>query len=153
MRSIPRPRLRRQRGSALIEFAITFVILFPLMAGVFEFGYAFFIYNQLKNAVREGSRYASLITYDSATATYSDAFGNAVRNMAVYGNPAGGTTPNIPRLTTAHVALSVTFTNGVPAAVTVSIRGYSLDTIFKTFVLNKPSCTFPYVGRYAPIGT
>lgn len=143
---------RRRRGSAVLEFALTFVVLFPMMLGVFEFGYAFFLYNQLKNAVREGSRYASLATYDSSTAAYTDAYGNSVKNMVVYGSPTGGTQPLIPRLNTAHVRIAVTFANGVPAAVTVGVQNYPLETGLKTLLLRKPSCTFPYVGRYAPAG-
>ncbi len=148
-----RDSLRRRRsGSAVLEFALTFVVLFPMMMGVFEFGYAFFLYNQLKNAVREGSRYASLATYDSSTAAYTDAYGNAVKNMVVYGSPSGGTQSLVPRLNTAHVRVAVTFARGVPASVTVRVENYPLDTGFKTLLLHKPSCTFTYVGRYAPAG-
>jgi Flp pilus assembly protein TadG len=147
------PRSSRRRGSALVEFALTFVVLFPLMTGVFQFGYCLFTYNELKNAVREGARYASLLTYDSNSSTYSSAFGSAVRNIVVYGNPSGGSTPSVPRLTTANVSLAVTFRSGVPASIAVSITNYSLPAAFTTFVLNKPSCTFPYTGRYAPAGT
>ena len=146
------PRSPHRRGNALIEFALTFAVFFPLMTGTFQFGYCFFTYNQLKNAVREGARYASLLTYDSSSSTYSSAFGSAVRNMVVYGSPAGGSTPSVPRLTTANVSLAVTFGSGVPKRITVSITNYSLPAAFTTFVMNKPSCTFPYTGRYAPAG-
>jgi Flp pilus assembly protein TadG len=142
-----------RRGSALVEFALTFAVLFLLMTGSFQFGYCLFTYSQLKNAVREGARYASLLTYDSSSSAYSSAFGSAVRNMVVYGNPAGGSAAAVPHLTTANVSLAVTFRSGVPAGITVSITNYSLPAVFTTFVLNKPGCMFPYTGRYAPAGT
>ncbi len=143
---------RKKRGSAVVEFAMSFAVLFPLMTGLLEFGHAFFIYIQLGNAVREGARYASLITYDSATTDISTAYGNAVQNMVVYGDPAGGTSSLIPNLTTEHVSVAVTFANNVPSSVTVSVRNYGIQTFFKTLVLQRPACTFPYVGRYAPAG-
>lgn len=145
-------RRNKRRGSALIEFALTFVVLFPLVTGIFQFGYCFFNYMALKNAVREGARYASLRTYDSNSSTYTSAFGGAVRNVVVYGNPGGGTVPSTPGLTTANIALTVTFRSGIPKSVTVSIVNYSLPAVFTTFILNKPSSTFPYTGRYAPAG-
>ena len=148
----PIARRHARSGHAMLEFALAFSFLFPLFFGAFQFGYSFFLYNQLKNAIREGARYASLATYDSNNSNYTTAFGAAVQNMVVYGDPAGNGTSIVPGLTSSNVALDVTFANGIPAQITVSIRNYSLDAVFTTFVLNKPSCTFPYTGRYAPAG-
>ncbi len=152
MRAIRQGWNRKRRGSVIIEFALSFAVLFPFMAAVFEFGYGFFVYIQLQNSVRAGARYASLRTYDTSTAAYTSTFGTAVKNVVVYGDPAGGSASTTPNLTASNVNLAVTFTNAVPSAVTVSIKNYSLQTVFHTFVLQKPSCTFPYVGRYAPDG-
>ena len=137
----------------MVEFAFAFAVLFPLFTGTFEFGYGFFVYNQMKNAVREGARYASLRTYNAPDSAYTEAYGTAVKNIVVYGNPAGGPKPLVPGLTTANVLLTVTFVDRVPAQVTVKIQNYQLSTIFKRFVLSKPECTFPYIGRFAPNGT
>lgn len=136
----------------MLEFALAFSFIFPCFYGVFQFGYSFFVYNQLKNAVREGARYASLKTYDTNSTAYTSAFGNAVKNVVVYGDPAGGTTPIVPSLSTAQVALTVTFASAVPTQVKVGIQSYRLNNVFGTFVLNKPAVTFPYIGRYAPDG-
>jgi hypothetical protein len=32
----------------------------------------------------------------------------------------------------------------------VSLSGYQLNAIFKTFTLNKPVATYPFLGVYAP---
>ncbi len=152
MRPIRHSRNRKRRGSVIIEFALSFAVLFPFMAAVFEFGYGFFVYIQLQNSVREGARYASLRTYNTSTASYTLDYANAVKNVVVYGDPLGGSTSTIPNLTAANVDLVVTFANAVPSAVTVSVKDYSMYTVFHTFVLQKPRCTFPYVGRYAPDG-
>lgn len=140
-----------QRGSILVEFALTFIILITVFSGAFEFGYAFFAYNTLVNAVREGSRYASLRPYDSITSTPTSAFNTAVQNMVVYSNPAGGTTPILRGLTTSNVQLSVLNSGSAPLQVTVSITGFSLDAVFGIVTLNgKPSCSFPYLGIPTP---
>jgi Flp pilus assembly protein TadG len=145
------PRRRgRQRGNALIEFALAFGFLFPVLTGTFQFGYAFFVYNQLQSAVRQGARYAAFKTYDSNSTTPSAAFLTSVRNAAVYGDPTGGQIPVAKSLTPNNVNLTVTFTNGVPEMMTVSIQNYTLDAFLRTFTLNRPSASFSYVGVYAP---
>lgn len=148
-----RRRSENRRGSSVVEFALAFAVLFPLMAGVFQFGYAFFIYGEMKNAVREGARFGSLLTYASPNPTCTQEYLDAVRNMTVYGDPAGGATPVVPNLSMANVAVTVAFSAGVPSTVTVATSNYSLPAVFTTFVLNKPSSTFPYIGRYAPAGS
>ena len=149
-RDVSPSRRRRQRGNALIEFALAFGFLFPLLTGTFQFGYAFFVYNELQNAVRQGARYAAFKTYDSSSATPSTAFSNSVKNSVVYGNPAGGSIPVAKSLTTSNVNLTVTFANGVPDIMTVSIQNYTLDAFLRTFTLHRPSASFSYVGVYAP---
>lgn len=150
--TFPVTRLRRksQGGNALIEFAIAFGFLFPLLTGTFQFGYAFFLYNELQNAVRQGARYAAFKTYDSASSTPSTAFSNSVKNVVVYGDPTGGSVPIVPSLTTDNVNLTVTYVSGVPGMMTVSIQNYTLDAFLRTFSINKPSASFSYVGVYAP---
>ena len=140
-----------QQGSIIIEFALTFILLIAVFSGAFEFGYTFFAYNTLVNAVREGSRYASLRPYDSATATPSTAFRTAIQNMVVYGDPAGGTTPIVRGLAPSNVQLTVLTSGSAPLQVTVSINGFSIDAVFGTFILNnKPACSFPYLGIPTP---
>jgi len=82
-----------RKGTAMLEFALGTLILVPVFAGTFQFGYTFFVYNNLDTAVRGGARYASLRSYDSATSTPSSAFSTAVKNMVVYGNSAGTGNP------------------------------------------------------------
>ena len=142
---------RGQRGNAIIEFALSFGLFFAVFSGVFQFGYAFYLYNSLESAVRSGVRYASLRTYDSATATPSAAYLTAVQNMVVYGDPAGSGQSAAPGLTPANVTLTVTMANNVPALVAVGITNYTINGVMKSFTLtSKPKATFPYMGRFAP---
>jgi Flp pilus assembly protein TadG len=143
------PRCRR--GNMLIEFAIGSGVLIAAFTGTFQFGYTFYEYNVLKNGVSDGARYAALRPYDSSSATPSDAFKTAVKNMVVYGDPDGGTNPIAPGLAASNVSVVPIFTNGVPTAMKVSITGFTIDAVFKsTTFTNKPSVTYPYQGIYSP---
>jgi Flp pilus assembly protein TadG len=142
---------RNQRGNALIEFAIGTGVLVSVFAGTFQWGYTFFRYNALLQAVTSGARLAAYRSYDSATTTPSAAFQLAVKNQVVYGNPAGGTTPVVPGLTTSNVVVNAEFPLGAPAFVNVYISSYQLPAIFGTTTLvNKPKVRVPYQGIYAP---
>lgn len=143
-------RRKSQRGNALVEFALAFGFLFPLLTGTFQFGYAFFVYNELQNAVRQGARYAAFKSYYSDSATPTSAYANEVKNAVVYGNPGGTGNTVVPGLTTSNVNLVVEFGDGAPTKVTVSITGYSLNAFLRTFTLSKPTSTFNFVGHYGP---
>jgi Flp pilus assembly protein TadG len=153
LQSPRRIRCRTQRrGSVLIELTLSLTFLTALFLGVWQFGYAFYVYAELEEGVRAGARYASNHTYDSATSTPSTTFLTAVQNVVVYGDPApaNGATPVVPGLTTANVALTVTFTS-VPTNMTVSISGYNLPTYYGRVTLNgRPSTSFQYVGIFGP---
>jgi len=148
----------RERGDALIEFALSFFLIFAVFAGIFQFAYSFYVYNTLVTAVREGARYASIKPYDSTTTTPSNSFLTAVQNMVVYrdANPAQGATPVVAGLQLSNVALVVTGgpTGGTltaPTQMTVSITGFAVDAVFSTWnISGKPNCTFPYTGILTP---
>jgi len=141
---------RGRRGNAILEFALAFPFVFPLFIGTFQFGYAFFLYNRLHNAVRAGARYASLETYESGTSTPPASFSSAVKNLVVYGDTAGGTSPVVTGLATGNVELTVLYVNGVPENMKVRLSNYTLDACFGRFQLNSPVAVFRYVGRYSP---
>ncbi len=135
----------------MLEFAIATGLLVPAFAGTFQFGYAFFTYNNLDTAIRGGARYASMRSYDSANGTPSAAFLAAVQNMVVYGNSAGTGNPVTAGLKPANVEVLPIMNGKIPRAMTVRITGYSVDAIFTKFNFTaKPSTTFPYTGTPAP---
>jgi Flp pilus assembly protein TadG len=148
----------RERGNALIEFALSFFLIFAVFSGIFQFAYSFYVYNTLVVAVREGARYASIKPYDSTTTTPTAGFQNAVQNMVVYGdpNPPSGTRAAVPGLLASNVKLLVTGggsgTLTAPTQMTVSITGFGIDAVFGTWNLNgKPNATFPYMGILTPL--
>ena len=144
--------MKARRGSATIEFALSFTVLFTICTGAFQFGYLYYVYNTLQTAVRGAARHASLRTYDSANATPSDAYLAAVRNVAVYGDPVGAGQAVARGLTPAHVRVTMTMERNVPSRVEVTITNFQIDAVFVTLTLSgKPKATFPYLGRYAPV--
>jgi Flp pilus assembly protein TadG len=144
-------RSGRQTGSAVIELALSLPVLVGLFLGTLQFGYSFYIYDELEQSVRAGARYASLRSYASRTATPDTAYADAVRNAVVYANPAGGQQAVAPGLTTAHVVITVNMQNGAPSDVTVAISGYRLPQVVSSVLLtNKPATQFPYLGVFAP---
>jgi len=155
MKKTKRPFGNRS-GNVMIEFALGALVLVHSFAWTFQYGYTFFRYNTLLAAVNAGARYASLSPYDSLTPTPSTAFSNAVKNMVVYNNPAGGTTPVVPGLTTAKVSLEVTFTSSSsstdkPDYMTVWISSFSIPALFKTVTFTtKPKVKYKYQGIYSP---
>src|SRR5690348_2791529 len=100
------PQNSKHRGSVMVEFTLSMLVLIPLFLGGWAFGYTFFQYSELESAVRAGARYASTLNYDSLSNTPSAAFLTAVQNMTVYGDPNANpatATPVVSGLTTANV--------------------------------------------------
>lgn len=127
-----------QRGSALIEFAVSLILLAGVFVGVFQIGYAFLTYGTLVNAVRAGARYSSLQQRGGAA---DPEVSKAVRNLVVYGDPAPAdhAKPVVQGLATGNVEI----VNG-PDSSTVSLRGFEVDALFAKLKLDgRPTVTFP----------
>ena len=110
----------RERGSTLVEFAIGATVFLTVMFAVLEFGRALWVHNALADAARRGARYAVIHPASDSV---------AVRNVVVYGDPAGGSNPLVDNLTTTNV--NVTYSgfglNGGTA--TVSITNYQFQFV------------------------
>jgi Flp pilus assembly protein TadG len=163
-----RVRVRSQRGSVMVEFALLSPILVSLFLGVILFGFDFYTYNRLEEAVRSGARFASTQTYDVLHASdpaftcgtssvpcnfvlnpASSAFAQRVANLTVYGDPAGGTNPLISGLTTANITVALDVKNGVPTFAWVAVTGFTMQTPMGMKTLNgKPAAVFPYSGNF-----
>jgi Flp pilus assembly protein TadG len=52
----------RQRGGALVEFAITLPLFMLMIIGMLEYGYYFYIANSATAAAREGARQCTLVS-------------------------------------------------------------------------------------------
>src|SRR5689334_25041267 len=88
---------KNERGSTLVEFSIAATVFLTAMFGVIEFGRALWVHNALTDAARRGARYAVL---------HSSADAAQVKNVVVFGDPAGGTKPVVPNLSTSNVTVN-----------------------------------------------
>lgn len=144
-------RKKTQAGHAMIELAVSAAVMVSCLAGTFEFGYTFYVYNQLVTAVGNGGRYAAMRTYRNDADV--EKARSAIQNMVVYGNtrPAD-LVPVVSGLRPDQVQVEwIKDKSGEPAAVHVAIRNYPVNALFKTVLLDgRPGVEFPYVGRYAP---
>lgn len=144
-----RPTAREgERGNALLEFAVGWWLVWLLFSGVYQIGYAYYVYNTLMTSVANAAELGSKLGYDNGNpATYT----TALKNMVVYGDETAGTKAIVPALTTAMVTVNVTILGsvGVPSAVTIYINGYTIDALFSKYSLsNKPRTTAAYFGQF-----
>ena len=97
-RPLMRPRPRRDRGLATIEFAICVPVLLLLMLGTAEIGRLLFQYNTLTKAVRDGARYAAsnAATTGTRIVNLSAQRRTETINLIRTGNIAGSGTPLLP---------------------------------------------------------
>ena len=148
-------RRPRQRGHAMIELAISAAVMVSCLGGTVQFGYTFYIYNELVSAVGNGGRYAAMRTYRAASPADIEKGKAAIRNMVVYGDarPAPGAVPQVVNLRPEQVRVEwVKDESGdKPGFVDVSIADYTVDAAFGMFrFTGRPAVEYPFVGRYAP---
>lgn len=109
-----------ERGSTLVEFAIGATLFLTVMFAVIEFGRALWVHNALADAARRGARYAVVhAAADSA----------AVKNVVVYGDPAGGSTPMVDNLATSNVNVTYSGFGLSGGTATVSITNYQFQFV------------------------
>jgi hypothetical protein len=131
----------------MVELALGFSLFWAMFTGVYQIGYAYYVYNSLLTSVANAAELAAKLSYDTGDAGTAGVYQTAVKNMVVYGDETAGTKPIVPGLTTANVNVTMNPATGTPQDVTVSITGYSINSIFTTYALtNKPRATSLYYG-------
>ncbi len=110
----------KQRGATLVEFSIAATVFLLAMFAVLEFGRALWTHNALADAARRGARYAAVNKASQI---------DEVKNVVVYGDPAGGTKPVVENLSTTNVQVSYPgFTLG-GGTVQVTITDYEFQFV------------------------
>lgn len=149
---------KRERGSSVLEFALSWSVLWILFASVFQFGYSFYVYNILQTSVANACAMAAKMEYDAGNVS---AYVTKVANLAIYGDVSAGTRPVAFGLTAGTCTQSGavwtcgnvkitpnTDASGVPTDVTVAITGYRINVVFSSFTFNgKPRATAAYLGH------
>ena len=109
-----------ERGSTLVEFSIGVTVFLTAMFGVMEFGRALWVHNALTDAARRGARYATMHSPNDV---------NQVKNVVVYGDPAGSGQPMLNNLSTANVNVSYNNFGLNDGTVSVSITDYQFQFV------------------------
>ena len=110
----------RERGATLVEFSIAATVFLTVMFGVIEFGRALWTHNALTDAARRGARYAVV---------HKEIEAADVKNVVVYGDPAGGTQPVVENLTTDNVQVNYNGFTLDGGTVQVTITGYEFNFV------------------------
>src|SRR5260370_33307319 len=142
-----RPLKNSERGNALVEFAISFSMLWLVCAGVFQSGYSFYVYNALQTAVSDASLLGAKMNYDTSNPSL---FTTSLTNMVVYGDTtvAQNAKPIVLGLTTGNVSVSVNPANAMPTDITVTITNFQVDVIFTTFTFDRNTrAAAAYIGH------
>ena len=129
-----------ERGATLVEYSIAVTVFLIAMFAVIECGRAIWVHNALSDAARRGARYAVL-----------NSAGNVaqVKNVVVFGDPAGGSQPTVPNLSTTNV--EVTYSNfGLnKGTVSVSVTNYQFQFVIPIVgtTITMPSYTTTLTGE------
>lgn len=100
--------MKRERGLAMVEFAVTLPLLLLLMLATAEFGRLLSQYDTLTKAVRDGARYAASKSANGSTGLVSitSQIQTAVANLVATGNVNGTGTTLLPGLSAANIIVS-----------------------------------------------
>jgi Flp pilus assembly protein TadG len=115
---------RRQRGLAMVEFAISAPVMLLLLFGTVEFGHFMIEYSTLNDSVRDAARYVANVALNGTDGllvqggAWTTLVGQG-QNLAVYGNLSGTGTPLLPSLAPAQIAMTAdTATNNISVTAT-----------------------------------
>ena len=133
---------KNERGASLVEFSIAATVFLMTMFAVVEFGRAVWTHNALADAARRGARYAVLNPEANAA---------NVKNVVVYGDPAGGTTPVVENLATTNINVNYTNFGLDKGTVQVTITEYKFNFSIPVFgtQLSMPNYTTTLTGESA----
>ena len=123
----------RQKGTAIVEFALILPLLLLLTMITTEFGRAIYQYNTIVKSLRNATRYLSLQTPNTKI--------TEAKNLVVFGNIAGTGPALVPGLTLAQVATPTWQTSGSAPlinTVKITVTGYT----FRSMVTSVFGVTF-----------
>lgn len=129
-----------ERGATLVEYSIAVMVFMVAMFAVIEFGRAIWVHNALSDAARRGARYA---------AVHSAADVAEVQNVVVYGDPAGGSQPTVPNLSTTNVSVTYSQFGLNKGTVSVSVTNYQFQFVIPIVgtTISMPSYTTTLTGE------
>lgn len=117
--------VRRQKGLAMVEFAIGAPVLLLLLLAIGEFGRMLSHYNQLLQGSRDAARYVASHAMNSTLGRIdlNGSLQGTAQSLVVYGAPSqGGRSAILPGLTTGMVQVSTVNTEHIQVSVTYTFR-------------------------------
>lgn len=147
-----------ESGATLVEFAIAATVFLTAMFAVIELGRALWTHNALADAARRGARYAvnqSASTPAGVTTTGLNVGPSvtAIRNVAIYGNPAGGTNPLVTNLAPANLNVQYKDFGVGEGTVAVTITNYQFKFVVPILgtTIQMPSYQTTLMGESAGV--
>ena len=122
---------RSERGTSLVEFAISGSVFFLALFAILDFGRLLWAHNALADAARQGARHAVSNSVNSTA---------EIKNVVVFGDKTGGTRPLVNGLTTSNVEVAYDNVGLGRGTVTIRITGYRFNFATLLFV---PSIQLP----------
>ena len=140
-----------ERGTAIVEFAITAAFFLMIIMAIVSGGHLFFTHNAMVESTRRGARYAAMQCLPNlAGCPNSDTSLARVRNVVLYGTDTAGTSPLVNGLTTANVQVDYSANFGVSqGTVSVKIINYSYTFAVAATIINMPPYQTTVVGESA----
>ncbi len=123
MRAKTSVRYAQQNGAAAVELALLLVVLLSLVAGMVAFGRAFWYYDALSKATRDGARFLS----SAKSATANVALDASLQQQAKTKVVTAATQASVPNFTSSDVAVSCEPDCNAPDYVTVRVAAYPLS--------------------------
>jgi Flp pilus assembly protein TadG len=114
-----------QKGSAILEFSLCFMLIFGLIYGILEFSRVVYSYTVLAGATREASRYAVVHGSQSGSPATNSDIRAQVERWAI-------------GLDTSALAVDTTWPTGNAPSSTVSIATSYTVTPFTTLIMRNP---------------
>jgi len=132
----------KQRGATLVEFSIAATVFLTVIFAVLEFGRVLWTHNALTDAARQGARYAVMHKASDVA---------SVKNVVVYGDPAGGTNPVVENLSSSNV--QVNYSNfgldGGTVQVTITDYQFHFVILIVSTTIQMPHYTTTLTGESA----
>lgn len=141
--------LKRQRGVAMVEFAITLPLLLLLLFAIGELGRMLYQYNSLLQASRDAGRFVAgkawNATLGKVDLTADPQLLPQTKNLAAYGLPFNSGTPLVPGLTIGDVQVNALGTDHVEVRINYNFQPV-IGSGIPAFIGNGTALNFPLVA-------
>ena len=144
---------KSERGTALVEFALTASFFLMMIMAIVSGGHLFFTHNAMVESTRRGARYAATLAKPATEFCVNNSTTvTPVKNMVLYGTPtpAVGATPLVNNLTAENITVCYSNDFGVAqGTVSVKIENYSYTFAVAGRIVQMPEYKTTVVGESA----